>query len=444
MTPDHNVARRRERTLCLLILLAGTMLKLIYALQVSCYVSPHDLGRLSDWVQRTNGHLGYIQYLYQYRHLLQTSPVGAGQFYHPPLFHLVGAVLFQLFYTEGSPVEPIFELLQIVNTLFACGIAFVGWRILTHLEVTGKKLVVLTAFLSFGPTLYWLGTELNNDCLMTLLQAMTIEQTILWAKKPRTGVIIKMALLLALAMLTKTSAVLIAPAIGCVFLYELIRRIRQKSGIAPLIGQFAVFALISIPLGTSYVLRNWIRFQTPPNYVPNLGYPHWQYVGDCTLLQRLGLPSRMQLFSARIHWEVPAKYCNIWWQTFLTMSLDEGILVLRNTAHKICAVLLVWSGAGTVILLLVGTIRSLLSRAVEIPVKLLLGVGYGVLMGSFVVFAFQYPHICTMNFRYIYNTLIFLAAGYGIREGEMSVGARALVWTHCLLSTGLYLFCAVA
>ena len=70
MTLDHNVARRRERTLCLLILLAGTMLKLIYALQVSCYVSPHDLGRLSDWVQRTNEHLGYIQYLYQHRHLL--------------------------------------------------------------------------------------------------------------------------------------------------------------------------------------------------------------------------------------------------------------------------------------------------------------------------------------------------------------------------------------
>ena len=277
MTLDHNVARRRERTLCLLILLAGTMLKLIYALQVSCYVSPHDLGRLSDWVQRTNGHLEYIQYLYQYRHLLQTSPVGAGQFYHPPLFYMVGAAVMQLFYTMGDPIEPVFELLQIVNTLFACGIAFVSWRILTHLEVTGKKLVVLTAFLSFGPTLYWLGTELNNDCLMTLLQAMTIEQTILWAQKPRTGVIIKMALLLALAMLTKTSAVLIAPAIGCVFLYELIRRIRQKDGVWPLIGQFALFAVISIPLGTSYVLRNWFLFQVPPNYVPNLGPNHPQF-----------------------------------------------------------------------------------------------------------------------------------------------------------------------
>ena len=51
MTLDHNDSRRRERTLCLLILLAGTILKLIYALQVSCYVSPHDLGRVSNWVE---------------------------------------------------------------------------------------------------------------------------------------------------------------------------------------------------------------------------------------------------------------------------------------------------------------------------------------------------------------------------------------------------------
>ena len=444
MTLDHNVARRRERTLCLLILLAGTMLKLIYALQVSCYVSPHDLDRLSDWVQRTNGHLGYIQYLYQYRHLLQTSPVGAGQFYHPPLFYLVGAAVMQLFYTMGDPIEPVFELLQLVNTLFACGIAFVGWRILTHLEVTGKKLVVLTAFLSFGPTLYWLGTELNNDCLMTLLQAMTIEQTILWAKKPRTGVIIKMALLLALAMLTKTSAVLIAPAIGCVFLYELIRRIRQKDGVWPLIGQFALFAVISIPLGTSYVLRNWFLFQVPPNYVPNMGPNDPQYVGSCSVLRRLGLPSIRQLFSARIHWEEPANFCNIWWQTALTMALDEGILVLRNTAQKVCAVLLIWSCAGSILVLLAGTVRALLSKKASIPVRLLLGVGFCAVFGSYVLFCFQYPHLCTMNFRYIYNTLIFLAAGYGIREGEMSIGSRALVWTHCLLSTGLYLLCAVA
>lgn len=437
-------SRRRENKLCLLILLAGAVLKLIYAVQVPYDISPHDLGAVSDWVTYGGGHLSYIQYLYHFRCLVQQDPVTMGQFYHPPLFHSVGALLFQLFYTEGGPVAPIFELLQMVNTLFACGIAFVGYRILTHLEVGGKKLVTLTAFLSFGPTLYWLGTALNNDCLMTLLQVMTIEQAILWAKKPRMRVIIKMALFLGLAMLTKTSAVLIAPAIACVFLYEFVRRIRQKDNIAALIGQFAVFALISIPLGTSYVLRNWILYQTPFNYVLNLGTSHFLYIGDCSLLQRLGLPSIQQICSVRLHMNLPKEYCNVWGQTFQTMAVDEGVLALNNWFTKILGWLLIWSGAGIVILLLVGSIRAVASRqSAALSVKLLLSVGYCVLMGSYVVFAFQYPHVCTMNFRYIYSTLIFLCAGCGISRKEISPAFQLSIWGYCLLSSVLYLFCAV-
>ena len=434
---------QREEKFCLLILLAGAVLKLCYAIQVPYSVSPHDLGGPSDWVTYSGGHLSYIQYLYQFQQLWQGNGIG-GMFYHPPLFHTMGALIFGLFYRNGSPVQPVFEWIQLFNTLSACAIAFVGWRILKHLEVKGRKLVTLTAFLSFGPTLYWLGTALTNDCLMTLLQAMTIEQIILWAKKPQMGVIIKAALLLALAMLTKTSAVLIAPAIGCVFLYVFLKTIQGKGKIAPLLWQFAAFLLISVPLGCSYVLRNWHLFQMPLNYVaPGWGVNDPQYIGDCTLFRRLGLPSLKQLFSARIHWDAPKKYCNIWWQTFLTMALDEGILVLRNLAQKTVAVLLVWSCAGSTLVLLAGTVRTFFSRRTDAAVRLLLGVGYGVVFLSYVVFAFRYPRVCTMNTRYIYITMIFLVAGYGLREGEMPRAVQALLWGNSLLSTALYFLCAV-
>lgn len=434
---------QREEKLCLLILLAGAALKLCYAIQVPYSASPHDLGGPSDWVTYSGGHLSYIQYLYQLRQLWQGNGIG-GMFYHPPLFHTMGALIFGLFYRNGSPVQPVFEWIQLFNTLSACAIAFVGWRILKHLEVKGRKLVTLTAFLSFGPTLYWLGTALTNDCLMTLLQAMTIEQIILWAKKPQMGVIIKAALLLALAMLTKTSAVLIAPAIGCVFLYVFLKTIQEKGKIAPLMWQLAAFLLISVPLGCSYVLRNWHLFQMPLNYVaPGWGVNDPQYIGDCTLFRRLGLPSLKQLFSARIHWDAPKKYCNIWWQTFLTMALDEGILVERNLAQKTAAVLLVWSCAGSTLVLLAGTVRTFFSRRTDAAVRLLLGVGYGVVFLSYVVFAFRYPRVCTMNTRYIYITMIFLVAGYGLREGEMPRAVQASLWGNSLLSTALYFLCAV-
>ena len=434
---------QRGEKLCLLILLAGAVLKLCYAIQVPYSVSPHDLGGPSDWVTYSGGHRSYIQYLYQFQQLWQGNGIG-GMFYHPPLFHTMGALVFGLFYKSGGSIQAVFEWIQIFNTLAACAIAFVGWRILKHLEVKGRKLVTLTAFLSFGPTLYWLGTALTNDCLMTLLQAMTIEQIILWAKKPRMGVIIKAALLLALAMLTKTSAVLIAPAIGCVFLYVFLKTIQEKGKIAPLLWQFAAFLLISVPLGCSYVLRNWHLFQMPLNYVaPGWGVNDPQYIGDCTLFRRLGLPSLKQLFSARIHWDAPKKYCNIWWQTFLTMALDEGILVERNLAQKTVAVLLVWSCAGSTLVLLAGMVRTFFSRRTDAAVRLLLGVGYGVVFLSYVVFAFRYPRVCTMNTRYIYITMIFLVAGYGLREGEMPRAVQALLWGNSLLSTALYFLCAV-
>ena len=434
---------QREEKLCLLILLAGAVLKLCYAIQVPYSVSPHDLGGPSDWVTYSGGHLSYIQYLYQFQQLWQGNGIG-GMFYHPPLFHTMGALIFGLFYKSGGSIQAVFEWIQIFNTLAACAIAFVGWRILKHLEVKGRKLVTLTAFLSFGPTLYWLGTALTNDCLMTLLQAMTIEQIILWAKKPQMGVIIKAALLLALAMLTKTSAVLIAPAIGCVFLYIFLKTIREKGKISPLLWQLAAFLLISVPLGCSYVLRNWHLFQMPLNYVaPGWGVNDPQYIGDCGLLRRLGLPSAKQLFSARIHWDAPKKYCNIWWQTFLTMALDEGILVERNLAQKTAAVLLVWSCAGSTLVLLAGTVRTFFSRRTDAAVRLLLGVGYGVVFLSYVVFAFRYPRVCTMNTRYIYITMIFLVAGYGLREGEMPRAVQDLLWGNSLLSTALYFLCAV-
>lgn len=439
----HRKSLSQETKICLFLLLVGTVLKLCYAVQVPYNISKHDLGTVSDWAEYGKGHLSYIQYLYQNHHLLAEDPRAWGQFYHPPLFHIIGAFVFQIFYTEGGGTAAVFEWIQIVNTLFACGISVVCYRILNHLRVTGRKQIFLTAFFSFCPSLYWIGTILNNDCLMTLLLAVTIEQTILWIKQPCMSRIVKMALALALAMLTKTSAVLIAPAIGCVFLYELIRRIRQKANRKELWKQFIAFALISIPLGTCYVMRNWIRFGVEPSYVLDPGKQSTQYIGNCTLVQRLGVPSLRQLFSVRIHWDIPEEFSNIWGQTILTMSLDEGILALPNIYAKCLAGIMVWLGAGIVILLLIRSLQSFLDGSVELPIKLLTGIGTIGIFGSYLLFAFQYPQICTMNFRYIFSILIFGAAGYGICSKKMSIIEQILIGGYCLISTGLYFFCAI-
>ncbi|MBQ6928860.1 MAG: glycosyltransferase family 39 protein [Oscillospiraceae bacterium] len=432
-------SRRKEINICMVILLAGSLLKLLYAIRVPYNISPHDLGQISNWEQFGYGHLSYIQYVYKYRALIMQNPVTAGQFYHPPLFHIVGAIIFLLFYRPGVNIGSIFEIVQLVNTLFACCTVYVGYRILTHLEVTGKKLITLTAFLSFGPSLYWIGTEINNDCLMTLLQVITVEQLILWIKKPRTSTIVKLAVALALTMLTKTSGVLVAVAIACVFLYQLICRIKKKEKVVELIKQFAIFGVVSVPLGMSYVLRNWILFRTPMQYVPNHGTASPYYIGDCSLWQRLGLPSLTQILSVRIQWDRPKEYSNVWGQILLTMGLDEGILSLESRFAVWMGRLLIWSCAAATLLLLYRTILALFQRTSLPEYKLLVSAGFVALLASFVVFAFQYAHPWTMNFRYIYTALFFLVMGCGLCNKEMHLLEKGVLWGHCVLATAAYL-----
>lgn len=57
------------RMICMLLLLLGAAARFFYAYAVPYYNTNHDLGDLSDWQSITYGHLGYIQYLYQYHHL---------------------------------------------------------------------------------------------------------------------------------------------------------------------------------------------------------------------------------------------------------------------------------------------------------------------------------------------------------------------------------------
>lgn len=131
---------------------------LFYAYAVPYYNTNHDLGDLSDWQSITYGHLGYIQYLYQYHHLPDFSPEFMGQYYHPPLFYIVGAIILQLFYhgTDNLNLINAFEMLQYVNMVFSVLISVFLYRILKQLKISEKLLCCLTALVSFfRPYFFW-------------------------------------------------------------------------------------------------------------------------------------------------------------------------------------------------------------------------------------------------------------------------------------------------
>lgn len=398
----------RWETMCFIMLVGGILLRLIYAHEVPYNISTHDLGHVSDWNEPTYGHLGYIQYIYQYHRL----PDGyIKQTYHPPLFHVIGAFVMGIFCDAKGNPELSFEMLQYLNTLFS-GIASIYiYRCAKELGCSEKAKVVITAFAAFSPTLMWLGTQLNNDCLMTMFSIMAIFYTIKWDRTEKLSDIVKIALTVAFSMLAKTSGGLIAVGIGLVFLLKLIKNIRTPGKV---IRQLFIFAVICIPLGLCWLIRCNILYDMPFNYVYRMSTESCQYISDVPVFHRLGLPSYSQLTYVSIDLHNPEFHSNIWAQTVNTLLYDEGLLkhtaMVGVYAEKFFDVL-----EAITLVVLAGTVIGLCAmKKVELSHKLLLAGVTIVITISYVLFAFKYPFVCTMNGRYLFTGVAASVLAYGI------------------------------
>ena len=73
------------RNLAILIIAIGILIRAMYIVYTPITERQHDVYSIND-----EGHLGYIYRIYETSKLPDTNSV---QFYHPPLFHYIGARL---------------------------------------------------------------------------------------------------------------------------------------------------------------------------------------------------------------------------------------------------------------------------------------------------------------------------------------------------------------
>lgn len=423
--------------LCFAILLLSILFKLIYAIRVPYNISPHDLNLTSDWTNIPDGHLGYIQYIYQHRHLTDFSPVEyRSQYYHPPLFYILSAIIMAFFDPmKNNNLAASFEAIQLFNMVVASLIPVICYLTFRELNIKGQGLIWSTALISFSPALFHIGAALNSDCLMTFFLSLVILNAVRWSEEQKMLTIAKTGLYLALAMLSKTSGVLIAPALAFLFLWAIFEK---KTPFKSLLLQFVVFGLISIPLGLSWVIRENVLFGMPFNYVLEQSADSFQYIGDCSLASRIGLPSYYQLTTTKILWGYRQDYCNIWGQTLFTMCLDEGILTLSDHLSFYLVILLYWGNSILYLVSLLTFLRSLFMKEWILNHRIFLLIIYLTLMGSYILFAFQQPFICTMNFRYIAITLVplFASAGiFGTHSRQLSDRVKTVISCIILFSS---------
>ena len=378
------------------IIALGLILRIGYMLYTNVQLRSHDI---SDF--HASGHLDYVYQIFSTGKLPTTNEV---QFYHPPLQHILQAIVVKI-YSLLRPNEnlyALFESAKIVPCFATCSLLFVFRDICRELKIGARATVLAMAIVAFQPTFYLLSNSINNDALMLLFYGLAILYTIRWYHAPTMKNILLLASSLGLGMMTKISASTVAFLISPVFLIVLLQQIKQKR-VKPLIGQFAAFLGVSVPLGFWYPIRNWIKFDQPLNYVLTINLPQL-YCGDHSIAERF--------FSLPIREILNPLYCQpfgdfrLWLYTIKCSVFGE----YSFDQSQMLAKMLLLTNLILMILALVAMFYVLLREKKTHPlVRLGLAWLWLIQVGFFVLFNVRFPYGCTMDFRYMVPT-VFVGA----------------------------------
>jgi hypothetical protein len=170
---------------------------------------------------------GYPRLLWMARHRWQFSY----ETQQAPLFYIAAVPVFLAADAAGGPLAAVFAL-RILEALMAAAVAPLAFLI--ALEVTPSRRVAMAAGLTAGlvPGFVLNGTQVTNDTPAIALSAVALLLALRWGRRgARPHQVLLLGLLLGAALLTKLSALAIAPAVAAALILpawrsrELVRRI---------------------------------------------------------------------------------------------------------------------------------------------------------------------------------------------------------------------------
>ena len=424
----------------LLLLAVGFLIRILYGLNTPIEVRQHDVEQFGSG----NGHAGYIEYFFNNMKLPDFDPTTVWQFYHPPLHHFLAAVWLKIMTAFGLTWNRALESIQFLTAFYSAASMLISVKIFKILGLKGKGLVLAAALIAFSPSFILFSGSVNNDILSITFTLAAIYATLMWVKTKKWIDIIQIALYIGLGMSTKQSIGAIAPAIALVFLLELIA---GKGERWQLVGQFAVFAVICIPLGLWWPVRNHLLFGSPLAYVPMLSLDSYQYIGTYNFVQRFLFPPAISFSSNFIlwgsYWNQPTCEFNVWSGLFKTAAFGEYNIAYSSSAGawmttvlSVANVAVGLTGFAAMVYYLIKN-QSMASR----QKLLMLGV-YLFVLFSYLSFAYTFPHTCTMNMRYASPLLVIGSYFFARLAGDFLNNKKKAVKAIGYTMTGITaLFC---
>ncbi len=390
-----------ERQLIFLIFAAGFIFRLIYIRETDWAIRQHD-------VYGTDGHMDYILRLYQGKGLPES---GVWQYYQPPAWHFICAVWLRIQTFFGVSMEIAKENLQLLSLYCSGAIMLISHKLLKMLKINGFPLVLCCVIIAFHPTLIILSGSINNDVLSLTMALASAVLALKWYKNPKISTIIGIAFCIGLSMAVKLSGGLVAVAIAVLFITVFIKNFRNKW--QNLLCQFSVFGVICVPMALWWPVRSAILYNVPLTYVPSLSETSNQFIGFRGAFERLFDFS--SLFEKGVY---PARVLERFDFEYFEYNIPLGALkssvfgeyyMGKGTPLEIFGNILFYSALVLATVALASMIYFVIKAVKEkkdLAFKLYPAIIWVTSLVFYVKFCFDFPHFCTMDFRYIAITLI--------------------------------------
>lgn len=399
----------------------GIFLRLFYIVTTNVSnLGQYDLGGVVLDENIMNGHIGYIYYLFTYKQIPNFDPLSVYEFYQPPTHYIISAIWLYIvsLFTSSQTIQT--ELMQVIPFIWSVLSMFVVYKITKEWDLNDRGTNLVMATIALNPGVIMLSGSINNDNMSYLFHFIVILCAIRWYKNRSIKNIIILALSIGVGMLTKLSTGLVAIPVAFMFLYVFIEEwvIEKRFPVKRMLN-YILFGVICIPIGLFWVLRCYIRFNVPINYVGTLSDETWGYVGDYSFVSRMFPPNPLVLLKNMAHGGIGYSQ-NVWVQMIRTSSCTEADMANFPMWAKLSIVLMMGLVFVFALISFIGFVRSFICGKKETYPVLDRGlrwfwiIAYAAVVYSYFSFAYKFPQQCSMNFRYIVPVLMYPAVGLSL------------------------------
>ena len=429
-------AAGRYSRICAIAFCVTVLLRLYFVVATPYTYMQHD-----TWTfDATAGHVAYVFRLADNGlRLLDVDPTSLWSFYNPPLSYYLGAAWVCAGRAFGLADAQAAESLQWLSLAYSVGATYVGYLVLRQARLEGRALALGFCAWALVPFFVPLSGNVSYDGLLTLLSLVTLLLLMRWYEDPTLARALRAGVCLGLALMTKTTAILLLLPALVTFILRLVHREGRPSA-ARLALQVAAVLVPAAVLGGWWHVYAYLRFGMPFGYFQKVDPTDPMNCSAYSLAQRL-LPSWEGDFTPFYYVDVAGDY-SIPVILLKTATFDlVGKVVPKGPLFAIGTVL---DALGAALVLgavcgLVFCLSDLRSHSHEqaLPIALMASVLVAYAIGILQL-SFSQPFSCSSNFRYIVP--VALAGAFFLSR----LGHRRLAGRACWVCLAAYAVAQVA